>query len=92
MKRSDVPTLEVLRLAAERWILIRTVRPTVDENGLLVYPPTLVQTLSAVYPPKVVRAKMEQMVSQDLLEYGTGLDSAWPTDKGWAMITASRND
>lgn len=77
VKRSDVPVLEVLQ-AARRF-----------HNPVLwriAEVPTPEEALSDRFPPKVVLARMEQMVAQDLLEYGVSLRTAWPTDKGLALL------
>ncbi len=45
------------------------------------------------YPKKVILAKMDQMRGQGLLEVGVSLRTAWPTEKGLALLAeAGRPD
>lgn len=37
-------------------------------------------------PIKLAEYKLERMSNRDLLDYGTSVSFAWPTDKGLAML------
>lgn len=43
--------------------------------------PTPDQALAAKYPVKVILAKMQQMVTKGLLDYGVSLRTAWVVEK-----------
>jgi hypothetical protein len=62
VKRGDVPREEVLAAC----------RAFHEGKG-----ETPERALAAKYPPKVVLARMEQMVAEGLLEYGVSLRTAW---------------
>lgn len=78
MKRSDIPTATVIRYAAEMHdaplLMGRMVGDRLVEDG---------------FPPKVVIAKIEQLVSCRLLDYGTSPWSAWPTPEGRAFLAST---
>jgi hypothetical protein len=63
-KRSDISTEEMIEAVRQYW------------QSPMVNPfPT--DALADKYPPKVVEAKMQQLVDQGILDYGVSLRTAW---------------
>lgn len=74
MKRSDISDFLAV-VFANAWL-------EDSENRSGVY-----ASLCALeFPPKVVLAKLEHLVDRGLLEYGTSIAYAWPTEKGIAEV------
>lgn len=64
-KRSDITDEEIIAVIRAQKTL-----PLLDRR----FPE---QVLADKYPPKVVLAKMEDMVNRGILEYGVSLHSSW---------------
>jgi hypothetical protein len=65
MKRSDILDVEIIE-ACRRFHARAADTPEI--------------ALGNKYPAKVILAKMEQMCSRGLIEYGVSLRTAWPKD------------
>ena len=74
MKRSDIPTIEVL-IACHQFHK--------EKNGITPWQ-ALMDKFSA--PEKVVYAAMDRDCDKGLLDYGTTLRTAWVTEEGYELL------
>lgn len=91
----DLPTLEML-FAMWAWHEeVKNVNRGIPKGTGIIslemvrkYPPSVDKVMMHLYgvPEKLVYAKLNKLVDQDLIEYGGSVRLGWPTEKGLKML------